>query len=146
MGELRLRGEGATVVLRVARYIHLDDTSGLDGNLIAAALKADVGSVGSFRASKAVNVFTADLHRFRDALRTLDALLSGEATLTNFDSDFQITIRLDHGKGTLSGVVLEWGRELRFSDIETDQTFVREALHELDAIVEEFPIRGNPYD
>jgi hypothetical protein len=145
VSELRLRGEGGQVVVQVDGYVHPDASSGLEGNLLAGRIDADVGSTGSFRASKLVNLYTVDLNRFRDELSALDVALTGEATLTNIDSDFHVTVRLDHGKGFLSGVVLEWGRRLTFEEIKTDQTFLHDALHELDAILQRLPVRGDPY-
>ena len=78
---------------------------------------------------------------FRDQLKALDRDLDGEVTLSNLDSDFQAHVRLAAGKGTLDGIVREWGTELRFSEVRTDQTFIREALREFEALVSAFPMR-----
>jgi hypothetical protein len=55
-------------------------------------------------------------------------------------------VRLKRGKGTLSGIVRDHvGPELRFGDVEIDQTFVREALNQIDSLVSAFPVRGDPF-
>jgi hypothetical protein len=89
---------------------------------------------------------TDELARFRDELRVLDAELSGKAELVHLEDEIGLTFELERGKGTLSGFVLDHvGPELRFEHVEVDQSFVREALREFDALVSEFPVRGRAH-
>jgi hypothetical protein len=146
MLEATLQGESGKLIVRAHDYVRANVSSGLDANLLAGELELYVGSRGSFRAAKPLTLHTEDLRRFRDALQRLDAEMTGEATFSNIDSDFEATFRLTRGRGTLSGLVREWGVELRFQEIETDQTFTRAVLHDIEQIVARFPVRGSPFD
>jgi hypothetical protein len=102
--------------------------------------------VSSFSARQSISLRTEELEAFRDELRKLDADLSGEAVLVHLEEELGLTVRLKRGRGILSGFVLQHvGPELRFDHIEIDQSFVREALAEIDAVVRDFPVRGDPY-
>jgi hypothetical protein len=100
-------------------------------------------AVRGFRARQSISLRTDELESFRDELRALDAERTGKAVLTHLEEELGLTVQLKDGKGTLSGFVLEHvGPELRFDDIEIDQSFVKGMLSELDALVQAFPVRG----
>jgi hypothetical protein len=143
--EATLRGDHCQLVLRVERYERPQETTGIGGNWLVGEVQLDVGMVGSFKARRRISVLTTELKDFRDQLQTLDRDLAGEATLHNLESQLGATVTLKAGKGTIAGYVREdVGAALRFEQITIDQTFVREALQQFDAMVTAFPIRGDP--
>lgn len=143
MVEASIRGEGCRLVLRVERYAYPEETAGSDANWLDGEVELTVATGGSYRARERVSLVTDELERFRDQLRSLDADLEGEATLEHLEEQMGLTVRLEAGRGTLAGVVRQpVGAELRFHDVEIDQTSVREALRELDGLVRAFPVRG----
>lgn len=143
---MRLRGDGCLLLLRVDRYEYPDLRSGGDANWLTSEIELTAGATGAFRVTQALALRTDELEQFRDQLRRLDHELKGEATFAHLEEEVGITVRLSAGKGTLAGFVREHiGPELRFRDVETDQSFVRQALRELDAVVAAFPVRGDPW-
>jgi hypothetical protein len=103
-------------------------------------------AVRGFRARQSISLRTDELECFRDELRALDTALTGDAELTHLEEELGLTVRLKDGKGMLEGFVLEhMGPELRFSQIEIDQSFVREALAEVEGLVLAFPVRGKAF-
>ena len=118
-------------------------TAGSDANWVTGEVAV---SVRGFTARQPIALVTAELERFRDELHELDANLTGEAELVHLEEEVGVTVRLKDGRGTLSGFLIEHtGPELRFGEIEVDQSFVRETLREFDALVTAFPVRGKPY-
>ncbi len=104
------------------------------------------GTASSFTARMSLTLRTDALEHFRDELRTLDAKRTGVAELTHLEDEMELTVRLKRGKGTLTGFVLDHdGPELRFEHIEIDRSFVREALAQIDVLVQAFPMRPEPY-
>jgi hypothetical protein len=143
--EATLHGDGCRLVVRIKGYAQPDRTDGMDANFLAGEIELRVGMSAPFHVMMPVKVHTEDLQRFHDQLKSLDQELSGEAVLSNVDSDFEATIALASGKGTLSGLVREWATELRFKEVPVDQTYVRAALGEFGRLVSEFPVRGSPW-
>jgi hypothetical protein len=142
-----VRGHGCCFTLRVDRYESPNLTTGSDANWLAGRVDLEVGLTGTFRARKQLSPFAPDLKAFRDELHALERDLSGRATLAHLEDEFELTITLENGKGILAGRVREHiGASLAFDQIETDQTYVREALEQFDALVTAFPVRGNPAD
>jgi len=119
--------------------------SGDDANWLAgeAELTADVG--GSFRARRSVSLRTEELVGFRRALRRLVKDLDGEATLSHMEDELGCTIRLHRGTGELNAFVREHvpGVELRVEGVRTDQSYLKETAMQLDALVSDFPIKGD---
>lgn len=72
--------------------------------------------------------------------------MTGEAKFEHLESQVGVNVQLRAGKGTLSGFVREHeGPELRFEDVATDQSFLRQTLAELDDAVDAFPVRGDAW-
>jgi hypothetical protein len=127
----------------VAGYEFPQLTTGDDANWVNAEVDLAVGRELSYSARLSLTLLTDELERFRDELRALDAKPTGEAELTHLEEELGLTLKLKRGKGTLSGFALDHvGPELRFDHVEVDQTFVREALAQFDALVEAFPVAG----
>ena len=143
--EAVIRGENFVFTLRVDRYVAPQLTSGSDANWLHGAVELEISMVGSYRASQQVSPFASDLEAFRDELRALDRDLTGTATLAHLEGEFEVTIALESGKGTLSGYVREHiGPRLQFDEIKTDQTYVNAALKQFEALTAAFPVRGDP--
>ena len=116
--------------------------TGDDANWVNAEIDVAAGGAASFRAAIRATLRTDELARFRDELRTLDSTMTGEAELRHLEDEIEVRIRLKRGKGTLQGAVRDHvGPELQFGEVEIDQSFVREALADFDALVREFPVR-----
>jgi hypothetical protein len=143
--EATVRGDGCRFTLRVDAYESPSLTTGSDANWLRGAVELAVGTTGRFVASRPLSPYAPDLAAFRNELRTLDRDLTGKATLTHIEDEFELTIALTNGKGTLAGHVREHiGAILRFDQIGTDQSYVREALEHFDALLAAFPVRGDP--
>jgi hypothetical protein len=137
-----LLGEGFRFSLRAEGFVSGPGAAEPEANSLASEVELDVSKGGSFRARRRAVLRTDELQHFRDQLKSLDRDLGGEAMLTGRDSEFQVRLSLTAGKGTLSGIVREWGTDIRFDEIHTDQTFIRDALKEFDALVAAFPVRS----
>ena len=145
MREVSIAGDGFRLLLRVAGYERPSLESGDDANWLAgeAELTADVG--GSFRARRGVSLRTEELVAFRRPLRRLVKDLDGEATLSHMEDELGCTIRLHRGTGELNAFVREHvpGVELRVEGVRTDQSYLKETAMQLDALVSDFPIKGD---
>jgi hypothetical protein len=92
--------------------------------------------VGSFRGRKQVSALTPQLAAFRDQLQVLAHERSGRATLSHIEEEFELTVALRDGRGTVAGFVRDFdGPSLSFRAIEIDQAFVAAALAQFDAVV-----------
>lgn len=140
--EANLRGDGFRLAIRAERYEPSGLSTGDDANWVSGEVELAVGSIGSFRGKLRVSLRTQELERFRDELRALEADYTGEATLTHLEGQFEATVRMTDGAGTLTGFVREHvGAELRFTGVGTDQSYIRAAVTEFDALVRAFPVR-----
>jgi hypothetical protein len=140
--EVSLCGEGCRLVLRVERYAYPAVTSGSDANWLAAEVELTAGRTGTFRATHRLALRTDELAQFRDQLRLLERDATGEAHFEHLEEQAGVTVRVSAGKGTMSVAVREHvGPELRFADVEIDPSLIRQALGELDAVVDAFPAR-----
>jgi hypothetical protein len=140
-------GEGLRFTLRVDGYQFPETTTGSDGNWLVGAVELEVRRTGRFTARKQLTPFAPDLKAFRDQLDTLDRDLTGQAVLAHLEDEFELIVTLEEGKGALAGHVRDHiGPALHFDEIETDQTYMRQALKEFDALIHAFPVRGNPAD
>ena len=122
-------------------------TTGDDANWVNAELDlAATGRASSYSARQSVTLQTKELESFRDELRALAAKRSGKAWYAHLEEELELIVELKRGKGTLSGFVQDHvGPELRFEQVEIDQTFVREALGQFDALVSAYPVRSKPF-
>jgi hypothetical protein len=148
--EARLAGNGCQLVVRVEGYSYPAEATGSDANWLNARVELTVGTTARFHGGCDISLRTDELADFRDQLQTLDSELTGEATLHHLELQVEATVELKAGNGTLNGFLNErsaahTGAELRFKDVETDQSYVRQAVSEFDALVNAFPVRGEPY-
>jgi hypothetical protein len=140
--EAALRGDGLRLLLRVQGYEHPGIQSGEDANWLTAEVELTVGTCGTYRATQRASLYAPDLAAFASELRALDRDLTGQAELRHLEGEVCATIKLDAGKATLTGYVREHiFVKLGFRDIAIDQTYVREAREQFDALVDAFPVR-----
>ena len=127
-------------------YERPDEQTGSDANWLQGEAELVTGRAGSFRATHSVAFRTEELERFRDQLRQIVESLTGTAALQHIENNVGCTVTLSSGRGSLTAYVQEnIGSELRVRDCETDQSYLAQAPHELDAIVRAFPVRGAPF-
>jgi hypothetical protein len=86
---------------------------------------------------------TDDLQRFCENYKHLQEH-TNEARLEPIEQQIQVIIQVDAGKTTLSGYVQEtgFGPGVRSERIDTDPTFINDALDQVTAVIAAFPIRG----
>jgi hypothetical protein len=131
---------------RTDGYQFPDIQTGSDANWLKAEAELKVSGSGTFAARHELWLFTPDLASFRDALRTLDRDLSGDATLEHVEDQVRIAITLAAGRGTITGFIREHGgATLSFERYGIDQTYIRQALTDLDTFLDTFPARGDPH-
>ena len=95
---------------------------------------------GTFKARRQLTPFAPDLKAFSEQLAVLDRNLTGEAVLAHLEDEFEARITLKNGKGTLAGHVRDpIGSALHFDEIPIDQSYVREALEQFDALTRRSP-------
>jgi hypothetical protein len=140
--EAAIRGEGLRLVLRVHGYESPSIKSGEDANWLTAEVELTVGTYGTYRATQRVSLYARDIAAFAGELRALDRDLTGQAELRHLEGEVAATIKLEDGKGTLTGYVREHVFvKLSFRDIAIDQSYVREAREQFDALLNAFPAR-----
>jgi hypothetical protein len=144
--EFAIRGDGLVFTFRTDGYQFPDIQTGNDANWLKAEAELEASGTGTFTARHELWLFTPDLASFRDALRTLDRDLSGDATLEHIEDQVRIAITLAAGRGTITGFIREHGgATLSFERYGIDQTYIRQALTDLDTFLDTFPVRGDPH-
>jgi len=112
-----------------------------DDNWLVVSITVSVrGFSGRARAS----ILTHELVAFSDQLHTLYEKLKGAAEFSTLEG--QLSLRLEgNGKGniTLAGEVLDKaGSDNRLSfTLDFDQTLLQQSIHELDSVLQAFPVR-----
>lgn len=145
--EAHLRGEGCQLVVRATGYEYPELDTGDDANWVTGEVELSCARAGRFTAAVAVALRTDELAAFVEQLRVIDAELAGEARLAHLEKQLGATVRLDgDGQGTLSAFVRDHVEaELRVADAPIDPPAVREALGQFAALVDAFPVRGEPF-
>jgi hypothetical protein len=145
MRELVIAGDGFRLSIHVIGYERPALESGADANWLTGGVEMTAEAGGSYRASRDVALRTEELAAFRDELHRLVEELDGEATLKHMEDEVGCTIRLHRGTGELDAFVRDHvpGVALRVERVLTDQSYLQESAHQLDALVTEFPIRGD---
>lgn len=141
--EASIEAHGCKFVLQVDGYeFPAPPEDYHDANWLTGRVELHAGLSGRFTGRLRVTPFAPDLVKFRDQLRSLDHDLSGAATLAHLEDQFGVELFLKDGKGELSAFVGEHaGAKVKISSCAIDQSYVRIALAEFDALVETFPVR-----
>jgi hypothetical protein len=149
-----LEATGLKLELLVEGYEFPHFDTGPDGNALLAKIDLDVPprhEAGSFHASQNAILYTNELQRFTDQLRTLAHDQTGQATLGRPDEQHGetlcLTIKLGQGNGTIAGSLAtnDTTRRLIFDDIDIDHAFIHDALASFEEILGVFPVRGDPH-
>jgi hypothetical protein len=141
-----LGGDGATLTVRGYRYENPDLNTGEDANWVSADAELVSAGEGRYVGRRTLSLRTEELASFVSELRRLDADLTGEAELSHMEKELGATLKLASGVGTLDAVLrTHLHAELRVTAVRTDQTYVRRALAEFEALARAFPVRGEPF-
>jgi hypothetical protein len=143
MVEVAVAGDDCRLVLRVSAYEFPDAVDVNDANWLIGEVEMKAGHSGSFTASHRVTLRADEMAQFRDELVPLVKSLKGAATLRHLEEQVGCTVTLDEGTGNLTAFIGEHvGSELRIRDCKTDQSYLAQTVHDLNALLSEFPARG----
>jgi hypothetical protein len=141
--EVALAGEGFRLLIRVHGYEREGLESGSDANWLMA--EVELTAAERYRAKESMSLRTEELAGFRDQLARLVESLDGEATMSHLEEQVGYTVRLRAGLGEATAFVRQQiGAELRINGALTDQSYLQHALRDFDALVRDFPARGDP--
>ena len=100
--------------------------------------------VGGFSGRVRAAILTGELVAFAEQLRRLHEQLTGSAEFTTMEGQLSLMLACDiRGHITLQGEVLDRagiGNRLSFH-LDLDQSFLPQSIHELDAVIQAFPVR-----
>ena len=135
-----------SVVVDRYQFPHLHDYD--DANWVVARVAAELRGASPFGGSMSVTLRTEELADFTHELRTVVDAGSGTATLDHMEEEVHVKIELANRKGDIDGHIGGYLSqhalaELRFEGIATDQTLLRPAVAEFEAIASAFPVRGS---
>jgi hypothetical protein len=140
-----LGGSGFSLQITVDRYEFDEFDNWHDGDWVVGQVAVEMASGDRFSARVGITVLTRELADFASGLRRIVDDRSGAAELVHLESQIGITVKLDHGKGSIEGFVAKRPvAELEFAGVETDASFLVAATRDLEAIAREFPIRDSP--
>jgi hypothetical protein len=143
MVEATVGGDDCGLVIRVGAYQFPEAIDFDDANWLVGEVEMEAGLTGSFTASHLVTLRADELAQFRDELVPLIQSLTGEATLRHLEEQVGCNLTLDEGRGNLTAFVSEHvGSELRVRECKTDQSYLAQTVHDLNALLSEFPVRG----
>jgi hypothetical protein len=118
-----------------------------DAPVASGTLEVTLRPTGGYvRATREIEVGVDALVRFDNELSALLGDLTGATTLEpwlDLDGlgDFALTVRLSHGKGTLSGFLATSSHEARltFDGVEIDQAYLAETQRQLRLLLDHRP-------
>lgn len=138
------------IKIRVLRRSHPEADDYWDGNWVNAEVSL---VIRPWQASYDASLRTEELTRFRDAIRELYRGERREATLTPLEPWLFVTLEVDSlGHVHLGGAAGPEGHGRPFGAVQLnfevkdfmDQTFLPPLIGELDEIVHQFPVIGDP--
>lgn len=148
--EATLKATGVRLALSVQGYQFPQVDTGSDANWLVCNVGLDVHRGGTFHAERhRLTLVTVELESFTRELRVLQRDVTGQAVLEHIEEQISLTVTLKEGKGTFAGFLAAArlsDARLSFANAEIDQSFLGDAVEQLDAIVHAFPIRGSLYD
>jgi hypothetical protein len=144
MEEIPIDGEGLKVVLGVGGYEQAAGGDTWDANWLRGSASVEMfrPSFASFRGTCSVAWQTTELHAFHESLRTLLDDLTGVATLSTIEDQVELSIRLDRGRGTITGRIEAHAMASLEFEAATDQTYLQQTFSALRAVVSMYPLRG----
>ena len=149
MIEAKLTANDFELELYVDDYEFPDFDTGRDGNALTCEIELDLQGRLDLHAAHTLILYTFDLADFVDQLRALEHAPDGQATLGDPDEEsgdeFGLTITLNDRQGTLDGFLADsTTTRLSFETIDIDRSFLSDTLAQLAAIIDAFPVRGDP--
>ena len=143
--EAVIAGEGFRLLLRVHGYERPALHSGSDANWLMAEAELTAATPGSYRAVEPVSLRTEELGAFREQLAQLVEELGGQAELRHLEDQVGCTVSLRAGVGEATAFVRQHvGAELRIGGMRTDQSHLQQTDRDFDALIREFPVKGDP--
>ncbi len=142
--EAALERDGFRFVLRASRYERPASASDdyHDRNWVYGEVEMTTTRAGRFSATKEVSFLAGELAQFVEELRRLDQDLTGEAVLRHLEAEFDVHIRLNAGRGTLTAAVLGHVQsELSCEEVPINQSYIRLALPDFQSLADAFPVR-----
>ncbi len=141
MSILSIHGSNGRINVRVFDYERNADPGSSDANWLRCHVAIEVDP---FKAEYDANFATQDFHRFRDGLDKLLNSLVGKATFSSDEPWLFFEIEIASGGGaSVSGDAASLARPksaLHFV-FNTDQSYLRTSLNEVNAILKKFPTR-----
>ena len=150
MIDVKLTASDFELELYVDGYEFPGFNTGRDANALTCEIELDLKRPRlDLHAAHSLILYTFELAEFVDQLRALEHAPDGQATLGDPHQDsgdeFCLTITLKGAHGTLDGFLAEsTTTRLTFEMINIDRSFVRDTLTKLAAILDVFPVRGDP--
>lgn len=149
MVEGLLRAYYFQLKLSIEDYAYPHFSTGRDGNALACQVVVEDTEIGDSYLRHRPTVYNFELASFTERLRALERDGSGQAVLGDPDpesgDEFGLTITLSDGTGTLTGFIGNTaGARLGFGPIDTNRSFLADALALFNDIIETFPVRGDP--
>jgi hypothetical protein len=139
-------GESCRFVLAVSGYAYPDAKDGPDSDWLRATVQVTAEAPSFFQVGHDVCLRADELEEFRNQLRELVLGSAEEATLAHLEDELGITIRMTKGGGTLGGFVCcPPVAILDVGDTPIDWPAARAALADIEALVDEFPVRDEPF-
>jgi hypothetical protein len=149
MIDVQLTATGFQLQLAVDGYEFPEFDTGRDGNALAGEIELDLDRGPDLHAAhRQLILYTFELADFVDQLHTLANADHGHATLGDPDPEsgdpFGLRLELDHDTGTLEGFLADHTTRITFELITIDRAIVRDLLAQLAAVIETYPVRGDP--
>jgi hypothetical protein len=117
-----------------------------DGNWLLARATMQVGQ--SSVTTEGAILMTADFEQFRNQLEDMHETLTGEASLSGYEPNLNVTLRVDRLGHIIGKVEITPDQMSEFHrfDVGFDQTYLSALMTSCDAILQRFPVVGRPDD
>lgn len=141
--EIKVGGHAACVTVEVFGYENPSAEDISDANWIRCQVKVKIGE-REFSADFPASLTTHDFAQFREELDTVLGSLDGTASFLTDEEALCLSVVV-HGTGRaeVKGVAQVCDNpqaSLNFS-FESDQSFLNQTLHDLQALIEKFPVK-----
>ena len=114
-----------------------------DGNWLHAT--AQCAQAGAIVAAGGPILDAADVERFRDELVAVQATRSGQAELTGAEPNIRVRVAASNGRGDLRirvELTPDSQSQGHWFEYAIDESYLPDAIRQLDAVLELFPVRG----
>jgi len=140
--QISLNGHGASISIEVSGYERPIAQNVDDANWLKCRVAVNLGY---FTGEYPATFVTSDFVRFRDGLKTVLSTMGGSASLETCEEALNCTVEMkSNGAARIKGkaqVHQNIAAALSFS-FESDQSFAAQTLREVEAVIAEYPVRG----